>query len=62
MKNYWDNQGWTDYVTRTGERKICSGTWWGNLKEEYHLEYSRLDGKVILKWLLKQWIGWRDPD
>jgi hypothetical protein len=61
-KNDWDNQGWTDYATRTGGRKICSGVWWGNREEEYHFEYLRLDDKIILKWLLQQCIGWRDPD
>lgn len=56
-KNDSDNQGWTDDATRKGGRKICSGVWLGNLKEEYHFEYLRLDGKITLRWLLKQWIG-----
>jgi hypothetical protein len=54
QENDWENQGWTDDATRTGGRKICSGVWWGTLKEEDYLEDLRLDGKIILKWLLKQ--------
>jgi len=28
--------------------------WWGNLKEKGHLENTSLDGRIILKWTLKQ--------
>ena len=33
------------------------GTWfrWGNLKEREHLEELGLDGRIILKQILKEW-------
>jgi hypothetical protein len=29
--------------------------WLGNLKEGGHLEDLRVDGKIILKWIFKNW-------
>jgi len=29
--------------------------WWGNLRERDHLEDQGLDGRIILKWILKKW-------
>ena len=31
--------------------------WWGNLKERDHLEDISVDGRVILKWVIKKWDG-----
>jgi hypothetical protein len=36
------------------------GFWWGNFRERYHLESQRLDGKLILKWMFKKWVGAMD--
>jgi hypothetical protein len=44
MLNLW----WRRY-TRTG-------FWCGNLRERDHTEDLRVDGKIILKWILK--LGW----
>jgi len=31
-----------------------TGLWWGKLKERDHLEELRVDGRVILKWILRK--------
>jgi hypothetical protein len=37
-----------------GERRVINTEfWWGNLKEKDRWEDFSLDGKIILKWLLK---------
>ena len=45
-----------------GRTEVCSGFWWGNLRERNHLEDSGIDGRIILKWIfgkwdVKAWIG-----
>jgi hypothetical protein len=36
---------------------VHTGFWWGDLREGNHLGDSRVDGKIILKWILKKWDG-----
>ena len=31
------------------------GFWWGSLRERDHLEGVGIDGRIILKWIFKQW-------
>ena len=33
--------------------EVYTGFWWGNLREIDHLEDPDLNGKIILKWILK---------
>ena len=37
-----------------GGGEVCTGFWWGNLRERDHLENLGVDGRVILKWIIKK--------
>ena len=34
-----------------------TGFWWGNLRERDHLESLSIDGRVVLKWILRKSVG-----
>ena len=44
--------GGTGACGRNGE-ETCTGLWWENLKYGDHLEDVDIDGRIILKWTLK---------
>ena len=31
------------------------GFWCGNLRERYHLEHPGVDGRIILRWIFRNW-------
>jgi len=33
----------------------CIELWWGNLREGDHVEDIDVDGRIILKWIVKKW-------
>jgi hypothetical protein len=37
--------------------EVHTGFWWGNQRERDRLEELDLDGRIILKWILKMWNG-----
>jgi hypothetical protein len=42
-------------ATHVGETEVYKGFWWINLRKRGHLEDQVVDGRVILKWILKKW-------
>jgi hypothetical protein len=45
------------HVACMGEREVHTGFWWRNLRKRGHLEDPGVDGRIILKWILKKWNG-----
>jgi hypothetical protein len=39
------------------EKEMHTGRWVGNLNDGYHLEDLDIDGRVVLKWILKKQMG-----
>jgi hypothetical protein len=42
-------------VWGTGE--VCTGFWWGNLRERDHWGDLDIDGRIILRWIFRKWEG-----
>jgi len=45
-----------------GRGEVYTGFWWGNPRERDHLEDLCVDGRIILRWILRKydveaWIG-----
>jgi len=34
---------------------MYTGFWWGKLKERDHLGDPSVEGRIILRWILKKW-------
>jgi len=34
---------------------VCTGFWWGNLKESDHFGHPVVDGRIILRWIFRKW-------
>jgi hypothetical protein len=45
---------WTEHIARVGENRVAYRSWWGNLRERYHLEDAGVDGMIILKWIFNK--------
>jgi hypothetical protein len=52
--------GWAGHVARMGKREVHTGFWWGVLREGNHLGDRGVNGRMILKWILKKWDGGMD--
>jgi len=46
-----------------GRVEVLAGFWWGNLRERTHMKGLGVDGRILLKWILKTLIGgWEGMD
>ena len=36
---------------------MCTGFWWGNLRERDHWGDPDVDGRIILRWTFRKWEG-----
>jgi hypothetical protein len=39
---------------------MYKGLWWGDLRERSHLEDKGINGRIILKYIFKNWDGGTD--
>jgi hypothetical protein len=44
---------WAVHIARIGKREVHTGFWWGDVREGDHLGDPGVDGRIILKWILK---------
>jgi len=42
-----------------GKGEVHRGLWRGEVREGDHLEDPRVDGRIIFKWIFKEWDGAR---
>jgi len=47
--------GWA--CSMYGRREAYIGFWWGNLRERDYLVEPGEDGRIILRWIFRKWIG-----
>jgi hypothetical protein len=43
--------------TYGGKGEVHTGFWWGHLRERGHLEGPSVDGRIILRWIVRKWDG-----
>jgi hypothetical protein len=46
---------WAGHLRYGGRGQAYTVFWWGNLRERDHLEDAGIDGRIILRWIFRQW-------
>jgi hypothetical protein len=46
---------WAWHVAQMGRGEVCTGFWWGNLRERNHWGDPGVDGSIILRWNFRKW-------
>jgi hypothetical protein len=46
---------WAEHIARMGRGEVRTGFWCGNLRETDHLEDTGIDGRIILRWIFRNW-------
>jgi hypothetical protein len=46
---------WAGTVACKGGKEVYTGFWWGDLREGNHLRDPGINGRIILKWIIKLW-------
>jgi len=39
-----------------GRKKAYTGLWWGNLRERNCLKVPGVDGRLIVRWIVRSWM------
>jgi hypothetical protein len=45
------------HVARMGRIEVCTGCWWRSLWKRNHWEDQGLDGRIILRWIIRKLEG-----
>jgi hypothetical protein len=45
-----------------GREEVCTGFWWGSLKERDHWGDPDVDGRILLRLILRKWERWWERD
>jgi hypothetical protein len=40
-----------------GRGEVCTGFWWGSLRERDNWGDPDVDGRIILRWIFRKWEG-----
>ena len=48
---------WAGHVARMGGIEVCTGCWWGSLRERGHWGDQDVDGRIILRWIFRKLEG-----
>ena len=40
-----------------GREEVCTGFWWGNLRQRDNWGDPDVDGRIILRWIFRKWEG-----
>jgi hypothetical protein len=46
---------WAGHVARMGRGEVCTGFWWGKMREGDHWGDPDVDGSIILGWIFGKW-------